>query len=240
MSVSKFNELVKVVTVASYGFNKGKPKEFTEAITKTSDAISKLKKEFDLLAEVEKKQAQLSNRMAIAESEAGKEIALKTERVNALAKSNREWAKTQVANENLSNKERASLGQLVGLYDKVQKKLEEKRNSYRNLAVAKELGITLNDKEELTMARIEKSIQKYDKALKTTDATMGIHRRNVGNYASGFNALNKQSHPFCQYMSKSSLVLIFSSNSLSRLRHSFSPSVVRKSVQRDSIFPARC
>lgn len=190
VSVGKFNELVKVVTVASYGFNKGKPKEFTEAITKTSDAISKLKKEFDLLAEVEKKQAQLSNRMAIAESESGKEIALKTERVNALAKSNREWAKTQVANENLSNKERASLGQLVGLYDKVQKKLEEKRNSYRNLAVAKELGITLNDKEERTMARLEKSIQKYDKALKTTDATMGIHRRNVGNYASRFNALN--------------------------------------------------
>ena len=190
VSVSKFNELVKVVTVASYGFNKGKPKEFTEAITKTSDAISKLKKEFDLLAEVEKKQAQLSNRMAIAESEAGKEIALKTERVNALAKSNREWAKTQVANENLSNKERASLGQLVGLYDKVQKKLEEKRNSYRNLAVAKELGITLTDKEERTMARLGKSIQKYDNALKTTDATMGIHRRNVGNYASGFDALN--------------------------------------------------
>src|SRR5687768_18608310 len=54
------------------------------------------------------------------------------------------------------------------------------------------------------------------------------------------NALKRQLHPSFHKFNKCSLVSFDSSNSQSRLRQGFSPSVVRKSVHRDSMLPCRC
>ena len=78
---------------------------------------------------------------------------------------------------------------LQSQYSKVQGHLTRLKEKYRDLAIQKELGFKLSVKEEAYLLSAEKSITKYDTALKKVDAQMGMHQRNVGNYASGFNGL---------------------------------------------------
>jgi hypothetical protein len=78
---------------------------------------------------------------------------------------------------------------LESRYARVNSWLNKLRAEYRDLAIKKELGLSLTEKEELRYSTLEKRIQTYDKALKGVDASMGIHNRNVGNYKSAFDGL---------------------------------------------------
>ena len=78
---------------------------------------------------------------------------------------------------------------LESRYARVNSWLNKLRAEYRDLAIKKELGLSLTEKEELRYSTLEKRIQTYDKALKGVDASMGIHNRNVGNYRSAFDGL---------------------------------------------------
>lgn len=78
---------------------------------------------------------------------------------------------------------------LESRYARVNSWLNKLRAEYRDLAIKKELGLALTEKEELRYSTLEKRIQTYDKALKGVDASMGIHNRNVGNYKSAFDGL---------------------------------------------------
>jgi hypothetical protein len=60
---------------------------------------------------------------------------------------------------------------------------------FKNIAIKKELNIKLTDDESKRYDFLASKIDKYDKALKATDASMGRHQRNVGNYASAYNGL---------------------------------------------------
>ena len=91
--------------------------------------------------------------------------------------------------EKLYNKEVEKLNKANSLYEKVQSKLNALQKEYRDLAVKKELGLSLTSKEEQSYNRLEKSIKKYDTILKGVDASMGKYQRNVGNYSSAFNPL---------------------------------------------------
>lgn len=99
----------------------------------------------------------------------------------------------QIRNQQLINreteKEIKAKTRLDSIYMKFNDKLSKTRNEYRELAIRKEIFNNLNAKEELKLATLEKRVQMYDSALKKVDATMGMHQRNVGNYASGFNGL---------------------------------------------------
>lgn len=86
-------------------------------------------------------------------------------------------------------REQAKLQASESLYNKVQSKLNTLNAEYRDLAVRKELGLSLTAKEEQRYASLQNRIQTYDKTLKAVDATMGKHQRNVGNYAGSFNPL---------------------------------------------------
>jgi hypothetical protein len=86
-------------------------------------------------------------------------------------------------------REQAKLEASANLYNKVQAKLNSLSNEYKALAVRKELGLTLTQKEEQRYASLQGRIQNYDKALKAVDASMGKYQRNVGNYASAFDPL---------------------------------------------------
>lgn len=72
---------------------------------------------------------------------------------------------------------------LDSIYMKFNDKLKRTRDEYRDLAIRKEAFNNLNTKEELKLATLEKRVGMYDKALKKVDASMGMHQRNVGNYA---------------------------------------------------------
>jgi hypothetical protein len=76
------------------------------------------------------------------------------------------------------------------IYTRVDRKLAGMVKTYRDLAIRKELGAKLTAKEQREYDYLQGKIQKYDAALKTVDATMGKHQRNVGNYASGTAQLN--------------------------------------------------
>lgn len=95
----------------------------------------------------------------------------------------------QIRNQQLINreteKEIKAKTRLDSIYMKFNDKLSKTRNEYRELAIRKEIFNNLNAKEELKLATLEKRVQMYDSALKKVDATMGMHQRNVGNYASG-------------------------------------------------------
>ena len=88
-----------------------------------------------------------------------------------------------------TEKEIKAQSMLESRYARVNSWLNKLRAEYRDLAIKKELGLSLTEKEELRYSTLEKRIQTYDKALKGVDASMGIHNRNVGNYKSAFDGL---------------------------------------------------
>jgi hypothetical protein len=88
-----------------------------------------------------------------------------------------------------TEREAKSQTMLSSAYARVNKMLNGLRSEYRDLAIKKELGAKLTDKEEFRYSVLEKRIQTYDAALKKVDASMGMHQRNVGNYKSGFDGL---------------------------------------------------
>lgn len=79
---------------------------------------------------------------------------------------------------------------LNSVYSRVDQKLSGMVKTYRDLAIRKELGAKLTDNEQKSYDYLQQKIQKYDSALKTVDATMGKHQRNVGNYAMANSQLN--------------------------------------------------
>lgn len=87
-------------------------------------------------------------------------------------------------------KEEAALARAQSLYSKVQAKLNTLGTEYRDLSAKKEIGIRLTESEAKRYEFLQGRIQNYDKVLKSVDASMGRHQRNVGNYASGFNPLS--------------------------------------------------
>ena len=109
----------------------------------------------------------------------------KTEEARANAIASREQERKAKASE----REARANSALSSTYARVNSWLGKLRNEYRDLAIKKELGVTLTSKEEFRYGVLEKRIQTYDNALKKVDASMGNHQRNVGNYASGFNGL---------------------------------------------------
>lgn len=78
---------------------------------------------------------------------------------------------------------------LNSVYSRVDQKLSGMVKTYRDLAIRKELGAKLTDQEQKNYDYLQQKIQKYDAALKTVDATMGKHQRNVGNYKSAYDGL---------------------------------------------------
>lgn len=110
----------------------------------------------------------------------------KTEEARANAIASREQERKAKASE----REARANSALSSTYARVNSWLGKLRNEYRDLAIKKELGVTLTSKEEFRYGVLEKRIQAYDTTLKKVDASMGNHQRNVGNYASGFNGLS--------------------------------------------------
>lgn len=74
-------------------------------------------------------------------------------------------------------------------YQRIQNSVNALTKTYQDLAIRKQLGSTLTEKEEKQLVSLTGRISTYQKALLATDAQIGKNQRNVGNYASGYNAL---------------------------------------------------
>jgi hypothetical protein len=105
------------------------------------------------------------------------------------AKAENDLNQQKARSEALTQKMTRSEQMLQSAYSRVNGWLGKLRNEYRDLAIKKELGAKLTAKEEFRYSVLEKRINSYDSALKKVDSTMGMHQRNVGNYASGWNGL---------------------------------------------------
>lgn len=88
-----------------------------------------------------------------------------------------------------ANKERAIAEKNSSLYNKTQTQINNLTKAYNDLAIRKERYNNLNVNEEMRLQTLSKVNEKYNGILKMTDATIGKNQRNVGNYASGYNAL---------------------------------------------------
>lgn len=74
-------------------------------------------------------------------------------------------------------------------YNKTQNQINNLTKVYNDLAIRKERYNNLSANEEMRLNTLAKVTEKYNGILKATDATIGKNQRNVGNYASGYNAL---------------------------------------------------
>ena len=177
--VSSFNGLVDVSAKVSAGLIKGTPKEFLDA-------------EKQMVA-IQKQKVQVLKELAIAEKQLSA-ININNERARQ-AKANADKAEIALTQKKIQlskqeEKEQQRLVAAISLYKKVEQGLNSLRARYNELAIKKEFGIQLSVREEQRMASLQKAMTKYDNALKAVDATGGKYNRNVGNYASGFNAMN--------------------------------------------------
>lgn len=190
VSIRKFMELVNMTERASQGFSRATPREVTAAFRTGNEIMSGNIRVTNELTDAQRRLATINRNLTVQNSALSGTIAQQSERVRQLTAANRDYAREQLRVEGLSDRERQRLGNTVMLYNAVQQKLNRLQFEYKNLAIAKQLGINLSDKEIQRMEYLEGRIKRYDQALKAVDASMGRHQRNVGNYASGYNGLN--------------------------------------------------
>jgi len=165
-------------------------KQTAKQIAESQKIIAQKEKEFrEFEKQFNKYEADLAKK-AIAEQKANQKAIQDGERRRL------EEIKLQQAREKAFDKydaqlakEQAKVNASLGIYSKVQQKLNTLSNEYRNLAVKKELSGKLTDAEAKRYDYLSSRITKYDTTLKAVDASMGKYQRNVGNYASGFNPL---------------------------------------------------
>jgi len=162
-SLTKTHEEVVAISKLQLSFNGGQsPKSVT-------DLNDKIKDQAKIQAQLEKQIER--NRLA--------EIRLQQAREKAVDKYNAQL-----------QKEEARLKASESVYNKIQNSMNLLQKTYKDLAIRKELGSQLTDKEEKSLERLGKRIQDYDRALKAVDGQMGKYQRNVGNYAGAFNPLS--------------------------------------------------
>lgn len=181
-TIDAFKDLVGVANTASNLFAKGTPKEYVEGLKqneKLTKSITNFNKE--LIAVEEKK-----TRLLISEQRL---LTEKNKTENQQIRNKQLLSREEERINKLREKEIQRLQAAEQLYSKLEVKLKTLQNEYKQLATKKEIGIKLTEREEQSMNRLHARIEKYDKALKAVDASMGKHQRNVGNYASAFNPL---------------------------------------------------
>lgn len=88
-----------------------------------------------------------------------------------------------------AKKEEQILAKSQSLYNKTQEQINRLTVVYNNLSLKKARYNDLSAHEEMRLNTLQKVTEKYNGILKNTDAQIGKNQRNVGNYASGYNAL---------------------------------------------------
>lgn len=126
--------------------------------------------EYNALSKAEK------NNAAVSQAQKDKRLDLSL----SIAKNKEELALYQGTLKNIIKTEQFAEGSI----NKMSQSLTRMKNIYRNLSAA--------EREGTRGQTMLKNIDALDTKIKELDAAMGVHTRNVGNYASGFNMLGFQ------------------------------------------------
>lgn len=170
-------ELLKATKIQQQA-NEAKLKSEKAQIQAQKEKISLDEKTLKLMQEESKTEIQ-----QIKLSEAKQKL------VDREIKAQKEKLKEQEKLEKQALREAQANSRLESRYARINKMLANMRKEYRDLAIKKELGANLTAKEEMRYKTLGDRIVRFDTALKGVDASMGLHQRNVGNYASGWNGL---------------------------------------------------
>ena len=107
-------------------------------------------------------------------------------RLSQVRATNNKMSAEEAVNQRILNKnaldQAKAVSSLVGAYDKLSLAHQKAFKNAQNIGA--QYGVT-SDK----FLKASEKANKLDAELKTLDATLGKHNRNVGNYASGYNAL---------------------------------------------------
>lgn len=107
-------------------------------------------------------------------------------RLSQVRATNNKMSAEEAVNQRILNKnaldQAKAVSSLVGAYDKLNLAHQKAFKNAQNIGA--QYGVT-SDK----FLKASEKANKLDAELKTLDATLGKHNRNVGNYASGYNAL---------------------------------------------------
>lgn len=142
----------------------------------STEAVNKFAKQVVYSNEVLNQHTQIKNNL------------IKTEAmmVNVITESNKELIENKIALENSAKvvKENVKLqSDYVGAYEKLNIALNRNKKEYKDLFIAQKEG-SVRAKE------LKVAIDQMEKSIRSADAAVHQHQRNVGNYSSGFNSLN--------------------------------------------------
>jgi len=182
-AIAKVNALDKSLqdTAQSFIESSKKMASATSGITPTS-VNNKGADNAKLTAELEKLQSKYNSLF---------ETIVKKAEQSRLAEIRLQQAREKAFNsfEKNAQKENAINAKNEGAYQRIQNSINVLTKTYNDLAIRKELGNTLTAKEEKQLTSLSGRINQYQSALLKVDSTIGKNQRNVGNYASGYNAL---------------------------------------------------
>jgi hypothetical protein len=169
-------ELLKI-SQSAMGASKGisgisTPSGLDKAVTNTANLNAQLEKQNTI---INKLHADIAKK---AEQSRLSEILLQQQREKAFDSFDKNAKKEQAIQEKNAN-----------AYNKTQTQINNITKVYNDLALRKERYNNLSANEEMRLNTLGKVTEKYNGILKATDATIGKNQRNVGNYASGYNAL---------------------------------------------------
>lgn len=169
-------ELLKIsqsATSASKGISGiSTPSGLDKAVTSTASLNTQLEKQNTIINKLHADIAKKAEQSRLAE------IKLQQQREKAFDSFERNAQKESALADKNSN-----------AYNKTQAQINRLTVAYNNLSLRKERYNNLSVNEEMRLATLGRVTEKYNGILKYTDSTIGKNTRNVGNYASGYNAL---------------------------------------------------
>ena len=160
-----YKDLIGTIREAS-----AQKKIYTAQIELLKTKTQALTAEYNALSKAEK------NNAAVSQAQKDKRLDLSL----SIAKNKEELALYQGTLKNIIKTEQFAEGSI----NKMSQSLTRMKNIYRNLSAA--------EREGTRGQTMLKNIDTLDTKIKELDAAMGVHTRNVGNYASGFNMLGFQ------------------------------------------------
>lgn len=156
--------------------------ELAKERERTERANNKIKKSQDALTASQKEE----------ERQIKRNNALKAKQQKTTSKLNKEnfLLNEQIKEINRNLREEArGLIEVEGEYNKIQQNVNRLTKEYNDLAIQQELNGKLNNKQLITLGKLENEISEQASALQRVDQRIGRHTRNVGNYKSAYDGL---------------------------------------------------
>jgi len=181
--ITEFKGLINVTDKISEGLMNAGVKDFTNETAKLESLLKKINS-------LDEKRIDLEGKLSNLASKQARETA-------NVSKANQQLNKEKITANRLAEQEarlearkRKEVEQTTNAYSVMDVQLKKLQKDYSDLDIRKQRGANLTKVEIERYEYLKKRIKEYDDALKATDASMGKHQRNVGNYKKGFNEMS--------------------------------------------------